>query len=123
MWRLSQRRAAVLIPLFSPLTREDLSRFPTPCLVEYIPFIPLTSPVYLSTLPKSTSNPSTPPPKPARRGETLFVNASVSLLQHTHLYFYSTYLSGHSLTQWSLYLDLKLNLTVVLILTSCLDLL
>lgn len=51
----------------SRLTREDLSRFLSPCLLEYIPFIHLTSPVYLSTLAKSTSNPSARSPKPARR--------------------------------------------------------
>ncbi|KAJ4922814.1 hypothetical protein JOQ06_021318, partial [Pogonophryne albipinna] len=62
-----ERREPVLIPLSSNKGRfEQIS---PPRLEEHIPFIPLTSPVYLSTLPESTSNPSTPPPKPARRGK------------------------------------------------------
>lgn len=125
---LVEAQPAVLILLPSPLTREDLSRFPTPCLVEYIPFIPLTSAVYLTTLPKSASNTSTPPPKPARSGETLFVKASVSLLLHTHLHIpahtcvYTSILVGALTDIMPPYGDLNLNLIVVLILTPSLNL-
>lgn len=74
-----EREAAVLIPLPSPVTREDLSRFPPPRLEEYIPFIPLTSPVISPLLRRAPPIPS-PHPQSLHEGETLFVKALVSLV-------------------------------------------
>lgn len=76
-------RAAVLIPLPCPLTREDLSRFP----LRVWRSTSLSSP-HFSRLSLHSSEEHLqslhPTPKACKKGETLFVKASVSLPAHTH---------------------------------------
>ena len=70
----------VLIPLPSPRTREDLSRFSLLSLEENIPFIPLLS-FHFSIEHLQSLHPT---PKARMKGETLFVKAPVSLGVHSH---------------------------------------